>query len=70
MPSTMTFSPSRRPEVMTTSVSWFGPVWIAALLDLVLVVDHQHVIAGLVDLQGRLRNDQARLLLPLADHRR
>ena len=28
IPSTITFSPSCRPEVTTTSVAWFGPVWI------------------------------------------
>ena len=39
----------------------------APLLDLVLVVDDQHVVAGLVDLQRRLRHHQPRRLLALAD---
>src|SRR5437867_2886695 len=38
-----------------------------ACLDLVLAVDHQSIVAGLVDLQGCLRNHQARLLPALAD---
>ena len=70
MPSTITFSPSRRPEVTTTSVSRLGPGLDAALLDLVLVVDDQHVVAGLVDLQGGLRHHQPRLFLAFADDRR
>ena len=52
---------------MTISVSLVGAGLDAALLDLVLAVDDQHVIAGLVDLQRGLRHHQARLFAPLAD---
>src|SRR5260370_11273328 len=38
-----------------------------ALLDLVIGSHHQHVGAGLIDLQRRLRHDEARLLLALLD---
>src|SRR5580700_557766 len=41
----------------------------AALFDLVLIVDDQDVIAGLVGLQRCLRNNQLRLLRALPDHR-
>src|SRR5258707_3351745 len=41
-----------------------------ALLDLVIGSHHQHVGAGLIDLQRRLRHDEARLLLALLDHDR
>src|SRR5260221_1828700 len=41
-----------------------------ALLDLVIGAHHQHVGAGLIDLQRRLRHDEARLLLALLDHDR
>src|SRR6266851_6753578 len=40
----------------------------ASLLDLVLIGDDQRVVAGLVDLQRRLWDHQARLLLSFMDH--
>src|SRR5262245_2010830 len=39
----------------------------APLLDLVLGIDDKDVVSGLIDLQRRLRDHQARRLLPLAD---
>ena len=49
------------------SVPGFGPVCTRALLDLVLAVDDQHVVARLVDLQRRLRHHQPRRFLAFAD---
>src|ERR1700731_2398683 len=42
----------------------------AADLCLVIVAYHQYVAAGLVDLERRLRDDEARLLRPLAHQHR
>ena len=40
-----------------------------APLDLVLAVDDERIVAGLIDLEGRLRDDKAWLFAPLLDHR-
>ena len=67
MPSTITFSPSRTPGGHDDVGAEVGAGLHAPLLDLVLIGDDQRVVAGLVDLQRRLRDHQARLLLALVD---
>ena len=60
MPSTMTSSPSLRPLVTTMSRALLDAGRDAPQLDLLRVVDHEHVAAGLIELDGGLRNDQRR----------
>ena len=67
MPSTITCSPSLHARGDDDVGAALRAGLHAALLDLVLVVDDQHVVAGLVDLQRRLRHHQPRLFLAFAD---
>lgn len=68
MPSTMTFSALAQARGDDDVGVLVRAGLNGALFDLVLTVDDQHIVAGLVDLQGGLRNDHTRLLLPFPNH--